>query len=85
VHLRAAGDPDDRLAADGRKGLHDWVSNQAPTVYRTPAPEQAESISRMLPGLDLPPQVARRICFAAALPYTAPHRTAPLPYARDDR
>jgi hypothetical protein len=39
----------------------------------------------MLPGLDLPPQVARRICFAAALPYTAPHRTAPLPYARDDR
>ncbi|MEN4474701.1 HEAT repeat domain-containing protein [Mycolicibacterium cosmeticum] len=71
--LRAAGDSDDRLAADAKAGLDHWVRFRAATTWAVLSGEQKDRIAHYLAELDLDPYLRRHLEFHAGVePFAEP-------------
>lgn len=74
--LRAAADPDGRLAGLGRDGLRGWLVDGAASTWGRPDPEQVRTMTDHLGSSDLSAVDEELIAFHAGLPFERREFTA---------
>jgi hypothetical protein len=72
--LRAAGDPDPRLAATGQAGIRNWLTASAATTWEVMAPQRRERIGDLIEAWDAPDLMRSTLAFHAGItrPATEP-------------